>query len=136
MNRLRLRIGRLAVALGAVALVWACNAPFIPVPPPGQSASFTTELVSDGAAGQKTVWIAHGLPGSVTAFARVFVFDATNEAGVIALAASDGSYQSPPMDGTRGDRVEISFETVQGDLSQSTCFQLVEGPSAPGCQPP
>ncbi len=79
----------------------------------------------------------------MSAFARVFVFDASAGAGVIGLAASDGSYTSPPMDGTRGDRVDISFETVQGVLSASTCFQLTTTtvmrpedhnvPSAPKC---
>jgi hypothetical protein len=136
MNKLRLRIARLTLALGVVALVWACNAPSIPVPPPGESVRFTSALVPDGAGGQKTVWIANGATNSVSAFARVFVFDATAGAGVIGLAASDGSYMSPPMDGTRGDRVEISFETVQGVLSASTCFQLIEGAAAPACQPP
>ena len=55
MNKLRLRLLRLAVALGAFALCWACNAPFIPIPPPGQTTSFTSALVSDGAGGQKKV---------------------------------------------------------------------------------
>jgi hypothetical protein len=130
------RIVRLALALGAIASIWACNAPSFPVPPPGQTTSFTSEVVTDGAGAQKTVWIAHGTPGSVTAFARVLVFDEATAAGVIAQAASDGGYTSPPMDGTRGDRIDISFETVQGELSGSTCFQLVEGASAPTCQPP
>ena len=36
MNAMRRRLAKLATLLGAVALLWACNAPFIPVPPPGR----------------------------------------------------------------------------------------------------
>lgn len=137
MTKLRFRIVRLLLALGGTAaLCWACNAPFIPLPPPAQTAAFSSDLVADGDGGTKTVWIAHGAANSVPAFAQVLVFDTNRAAGVIAGAAADGSYTSPPLDGTRGDRVEISFETVQGEISRSTCFQLVEGATAPGCQPP
>jgi hypothetical protein len=136
MTKLRFRIARLVLALGGTAaLCWAC-APFIPVPPPGHTASFSSELVTDGDGGTKTVWFAHGPAKSVPAFAQVLVFDTNRSAGVIAGAAADGSYLSAAFDGTSGDRVEISIETVQGALSESVCFQLIEGPTAPGCQPP
>jgi hypothetical protein len=134
MNKLRLRIARIALALGVAALCWACNAPFIPIPPPGRMASFSSQLVPDGAGGQKTVWIAHGDAYKPASFARVFVFDTELSAGVIAQAAADGSYTAPPMDGTTGDRVEISYETPAFELSTSVCFQLMDGPSAPVCQ--
>ena len=65
---LRRPLVRLATLLGAFTVLWACNAPFIPVPPPG--ASFTSALVDDGAGGQKTVWITHGLPSTNAALAR------------------------------------------------------------------
>jgi hypothetical protein len=133
MKNLRLRLARLAAVLGVAALCWACNAPFIPVPPPGQTASFTSALVSDGAGGQKTVWIAHGPPNSGTPYALFFVFDMTRGAGVIAKAAADGSYASPPMDGAMNDRVEIQYETQQGVVSDTACFVLVEGAQAPKC---
>jgi hypothetical protein len=137
MTRLRLRIARLALALGAAALCWACNAPFIPVPPPGQTTSFTSALVSDGAGGQKTVWIAHGEPFKDASLARFYVFDTNRMAGVIAEAAADGSYTSPPLDGAKDDRVDISYEQPGGAVSASTCFQLTDAVTpAPGCQPP
>jgi hypothetical protein len=137
MTKLRFRIVRLLLTLGgAAASCWACIAPFSPLPPPGQTAAFTSELVADGDGGTKTVWVAHGAANSVPAFAQVLVFDTNRSAGVIAGAAADGSYISPPLDGTRGDRVEISFENVQGEISRSTCFQLIESATAPGCQPP
>ena len=136
MNKLRLRIARIALALGVAALAWACNAPFIPIPPPGRTASFSSQLVSDGQGGQKTVWIAHGPAYQPASFAHVFVFDTDRSAGVIAQAAADGSYTSPPMDGVAMDRVEISYETPSFEVSTSVCFQLVDGASAPLCPSP
>jgi hypothetical protein len=136
MTRLRLRIARLALALAGATVLWACNAPFIPVPPPGQTASFTKALVADGAGGQKTVWTAHGTPSKNAAFSRFYVFDTDQGSGVIALAAADGHYDSPAFEGTDGDRVEISYETPGGAHSRRVCFQLVEGAMAPTCQPP
>jgi hypothetical protein len=131
MTHLRLRIARLVLALGATAAVWACNAPFIPVPPPGHE--FTKALVADGMGGQKTVWTAHGQPFDEAPFARVNVFEAARGVGVIGLAAADGSYTSPPFEGTEGDRIEVSYETPAGSLSDRFCFLLVEGAPAPTC---
>jgi hypothetical protein len=142
MKKLRLRIARLALALGVAATCWACNAPFIPIPPPGETATFTSALVSDGAGGQKTAWYAHGPANQWAVGARFFIFDDNRLAGVIAEANADGSFDSPAMDGTMGDRVEISFETKDGAFSTSVCFQLTTttvvppggAPSAPLCQ--
>jgi hypothetical protein len=145
MNKLWPRLARLALALGVAAACWACNAPFIPIPPPGQTATFTSELVSDGAGGQKTVWTAHGPPNNDAALARFFVFDDNRMAGVIAEAVADGSFTSPRMDGAEGDRVEINFETPAGAVSTPVCFQLTANtvippgntvPSAPRCPVP
>jgi hypothetical protein len=135
-RRLGLRLGRLAAALGLAAAIWACNAPFIPVPPPGQTTSFTSQLVDDGNGGQKTLWIAHGGMGEAPAFARVKVYDVNRGEGVIGVAMPDGSYASPPFEGTRGDRVEIAYETTDGLHSPNVCFQLIEGATAPRCQTP
>ena len=83
MNALRRRFLKFTTLLGAVALLWACNAPFIPVPPPG--ATFTSQLVDDGAGGQKTVWITHGLSSNNAAFAYYYVFNETQQHGIIAV---------------------------------------------------
>jgi hypothetical protein len=138
MKPLHKRLVRLAAALGAAALCWACNAPFIPVPPPGETATFTSALVADDNGGQKTVWMAHGPANKDMASARVYVFDRTFGAGVIANAAADGSYDSPAMDGKKGDVVEISYERPDRALSGTLCVELtdmavdtVDGPSAP-----
>jgi len=136
MNNLRLRLARLALVLGTVSVTAACYAPSIPPPPPGQTVEFTSQLISDGAGGQKTMWIAHGPPladGGATPFSRVSVFDTNRGTGVIAVVAPDGSYISPPFDGTLDDRVDISFETTDGAHSADVCFQLVLGAMAPLC---
>jgi hypothetical protein len=133
---MRRRLLRLATLLGAIALLWACNAPYIPVPPPG--ASFTTQLVDDGAGGQKTVWITHGLPSGNAALARFYVFNEMTGNGVITTAAIDGTYTAPPIDGTMGDHIQISYQAPGGDYSDSTCLLLTTelvGSSAPRCPP-
>jgi hypothetical protein len=132
-RRLGLRLGRLAAALGLVSVIWACNAPFIPVPPPGQKTSFTSQVVDDGNGGQKTLWVAQGQTGEAPAFARVSVYDTDRGEGVIGLAMPDGSYTSPQFEGTRGDRIEISYETTEGVHSPNVCFLLMEGETAPRC---
>jgi hypothetical protein len=122
MNAMRRRLLKLATLLSAFALLWACNAPFIPVPPPG--ATFTSALVDDGAGGQKTVWSTHGLPSSNAAFAIYFVFNEQTGSGIIATAGMDGTFTGTPMDGTLGDHVQLSYRTPNGDYSDSTCLLL------------
>src|SRR5262245_66292627 len=105
MNALRRRILKLGGLLGLFTVLWACNAPFIPVPPPG--AAFTTALVDDGAGGQKTVWITHGLPSGQAALARYFVLDEATGKGTITTAGIDGTFTSDPTDGTLNDQVRL-----------------------------
>ena len=130
--RFGLRIARLAVALGLVSIVWACNAPFIPVPPPGQT-SFSSALASDGNGGQKTVWTTRGGVNGNAALARFFIFDVDRGTGVIVTAMPDGSYDAPPMDGVANDHVQLFYETPQGDYSPEICVLLAEGPRALKC---
>jgi hypothetical protein len=139
MNAMRCRLARLATLLGAVALLWACNAPFIPVPPPG--ASFTSQLVDDGAGGQKTMWVTHGLPSENAADAYFYIVNDRLQAGVIVVARPDGTYDSPPFDGMMDDRIRISYQSPIGEnYSDSICLLLttevdpVTG-SAPRCPP-
>lgn len=142
-KKLRFRTARLALALvGVAGVCWACNAPFIPIPPPGQTATFSSQVVTDGAGAQKTVWIAHGPPNKDAAFARFYVFNERLLTGVIAEAMADGSFDSPPMDGVLDDRVDIKFETPAGGLTPDVCFMLTTDasitkpstvPSAPHC---
>lgn len=115
---------RLAVALACVGAVWACNAPFIPVPPP--EASFTAELLTDGTGAQKTVWITNGHPGAQAASAEFFIFDNNAGDGVIVRANPDGSYQAPPFNGNLNDHVYIYYETDDGSYSEADCRVLMD----------
>ncbi len=132
-HALRRRLLRLATLLGALTLVWACNAPFIPVPPPG--ASFTSALVDDGMGGQKTEWTTHGLPSSNAANARFSIFNDNTRTGVILDANPDGTYDSPPFDGAANDHVRISYRTPDGDQSDSICLLLTTDVTAAGSAP-
>ena len=136
MNAMRRRLARLATLLGAVALLWACNAPFIPVPPPG--ASFTSQLVDDGAGGQKTMWVTHGLPSNHAANAYFYIMNDRLGTGVIVVARPDGTYDSPAFDGVMDDRIRISYQVPVGETySDSICLLLTTevdaGGSAPLC---
>lgn len=136
MRFLRAPLARIAALLAGVTVLWACNAPFIPVPPP--PASFTSQLVDDGAGGQKTVWITRGQIPSVQAASATFhILNETLGEGVITTAGPDGTYEAAPMDGTEGDRVSLYYETPAGDYSDSICLLLVEtvppAVSAPFC---
>jgi hypothetical protein len=137
MKALRAPLARLAALLAGVTLFWACNAPFIPVPPPG--AAFTSALVDDGSGGQKTVWITHGLPSENASFGRFSIFNQNLGVGVITTAELDGSYDAPPLDGAVNDRVQIYYQTPEGDYSDSICLLLSEtvppALSAPACPP-
>jgi hypothetical protein len=130
---LRRRLARLAVAIAAVGAVWACNAPFIPVPPPG-AITFTPETVPDAAGGEKTVWITQGGANAQASSALFYVLDMDRGSGVIQRANADGSFQAVPMDGTRGDHVRIYYQKPTGENSEDTCKLLIEGPDpAPAC---
>ena len=132
MKRAFIRLIRLAAGLAMLALIWACNAPFIPVPPPAQ-AGFASALVSDGMGGQKTVWTAAGNAGSPAALAHVFVINEATGNGVVTRADPAGAYKSPAFDGTRGDHVDIYFEDNEGTRSATACLILQDGAQAPQC---
>ena len=128
MSRLRVV---LTVALAGATGLWSCNAPFIPVPPPDNV--FVSEMLTDGAGNTKTVWITQGKPDVRAALAKFFIINESNGSGVIVDANPDGSYTAKPLDGTRGDRVFVSYTAPNGDDSESVCRQLVEGDPAPPC---
>jgi len=139
MNALRRRLLKLATLLGAFTILWACNAPFIPVPPPG--ATFSSQIVDDGMGGQKTVWVTHGLASPNAAFATYYVYNERLQSGIIATAGADGTFTGIPMDGTTNDRIDLSYRTPSGDYSDSLCLLLTTdvgpgGVSAPRCPSP
>ena len=126
MRRLR---GALALAL----CLLACNAPFIPVPPPDNV--FVEQSITDGTGNSRTVWITEGKPDARAGLAKFFIFNNTRGAGVIVDANADGTYVAPALDGTSGDHVFIYYVTQGGAESETVCRQLVEGDPAPICSP-
>jgi hypothetical protein len=133
LSPLRRKVWRLAGALGFVCALWACNAPFIPVPPPG--VVFDSQTIQDSSGETRTVWTATGDPDAQAANAKFFLFNNNAGNGIIIRAGGDGSYTTPFFDGNAGDSIYIYFETPAGEDSESVCRSLVAGPAeAPSCQ--
>lgn len=131
-RRTTFRVARLlSCVLGAWAVL-ACGPVYIPVPPPGQ-VSFTSTLLTDASGTPQTYWIAAGGPDSNAANATFFITDVQRASGVITRARADGSFVSPPMEGTAGDRVALYFQSVGGRDSTTACVILGDDPVAPIC---
>jgi hypothetical protein len=128
---LRRRLGKLAGLLGGLTVLWACNAPSFPVPPPNPT--FTPVQ------GSTTSWITTGPAFTPAANARYSIVNVTGAApaGVILTAQSDGSYTAPPITGNVDDHIVIYYETPGGDFSEAICRLLEVGPSDPtrACSP-
>ena len=123
--RLSRRLARLVGVCLAAAAIWACGPVYIPVPPP-DTATFTSEIVTDSTGAQRSLWIADGPVNSNAADAVFYIFDTSRDAGVIARARADGSYTSPPMEGTEGDQILIYYQDGFGRASPSACLILSE----------
>jgi hypothetical protein len=121
----------LGVVMAAAVGLLACNAPFIPVPPPDNV--FVAETLVDGSGNPKTVWITQGKPDARAGLAKFFIFNDDRGSGVIVEANADGTYVAPPLDGNAGDHVFVSYTTPDGEDSALACRQLVEGDPAPSC---
>ena len=120
-------LARLGACCVAVALLWACGPVYIPVPPPAQT-TFTQDPQTPG------FWIAAGGPEPRASNGTYYVFDQQRNAGVIAGAMPDGSYQAAPMAGTAGDHVLVNYKDTGGKLSATACLILSEQrPSAALC---
>ena len=119
------------LVLAATAALAACNAPFIPVPPPDNV--FVSESLTDGSGNTKTVWITQGKADARAALAKFYIFNDSIGSGVIVDANADGTYTAPPMDGTMGDHIFVSYTTPAGSESEVACRQLIEGDPAPSC---
>lgn len=126
------RVARLLSCVLGVWAVLACGPVYIPVPPPGQ-VSFSSTLLTDSAGNPQTYWIAAGGPNSNASNATYFITDVQRGAGVITRARSDGSFVSPPMEGTAGDQVALYFQSTSGRDSTTTCLILGDAAVAPLC---
>ena len=133
MKPLRLRLARIGALLAGLALVWACNAPPIVVPPP--AVAFSSELLTDSTGAQRTFWRAtQPMPLTRTANATFRLFNLDRDFGYIVPAEADGTFVSQPMDGVMDDRITLYYVTPAGDYSDSICLLLREAtPVAPFC---
>lgn len=122
---MRVRVARLVACCAAAAVLWACGPVFIPVPPPSQT-TFTLDTIVDSSGTTVDVWIAAGGPEPRAANGKFYIFDQARNAGVIAGAKADGSFQAPPMQGTAGDRILIHYADQNGNLSGTSCMLLSE----------
>jgi len=127
---------RLGTLLAAAAGLWSCVAPILTVPPPG-AVTFKLAVVTDASGTQMNLWTAEGGPLEQAADADYFLINRTLHGGVIATARKDGSFTSPPMEGSEKDSIQIYYRTPTGDYSDSTCVLLSEGTSLPlaACPP-
>ena len=132
-TRLAKRLARIGALLAGLALVWACNAPPIVVPPP--SVAFSTELLTDATGAQRMFWRAtQPMPLTRAANATFRLYNLDNEFGYIVPANDDGTFVSQPMEGTMDDRISLYYVTPAGDYSDSICLLLREAtPVAPFC---
>jgi len=127
------RVVRLATLLGALAFVWACNAPPIVVPPP--AVAFTSELFTDAEGAQHTMWRAsQSFPLERASGAAFTLYNLNRKQGYIVVANDDGTFVSQPMEGETDDRISLYYVTPEGDYSDSICLLLREAvPFAPFC---
>ncbi len=133
MNDRRRRWLKLGTLLCASALLCACPAPILTVPPPA-AVAFTTTVLTDSTGAPQTLWLASGAALEQAANASYFVFNRTEGQGVIATARNDGSFTAPAMAGNANDQVLVYYKTPFGDYSDSVCVLLTTDASpAPLC---
>jgi hypothetical protein len=130
-QRSRIPLPALLGGLG-LALLAACNSPFIPIPPPNPTFE-PPVAVEDGRGGTRLMWGVFSPPTQPMARATVFLFNRDLGQGVIVRAGEDGAY-STSIEGQREDEILIHFETDDGESSQSICRPLREGHAAVPCQ--
>jgi len=122
-NRLRRWLVGL-VAGASYLLIFACNSPFIPLPPPNPT---FTESATPGE------WQVSTLADSRAIGARFYIFNQTTGSGLIQVAGPDGSMAAYPLQGQAGDRIQIHWERSITDGSSTICRPLGPGLVQQGC---
>ncbi len=120
----RLFITRILLpGLALWAVLWACNTPSIPMPPPGgEIVSFIQE--------DEDHWTFEIEPNDyIQPGAEVTIKNRTLNIWVGGLAGTDGSFQSEPFQGSPGDIIQLTF--VKNDEGGTTCFVLQAGSDPP-----
>jgi hypothetical protein len=116
----------LAAVVACVLLVvaFACNSPFIPIPPPDPT--FTAGSTSGD-------WSVSTPPDSHAVGARFYIYNVTLGSGIIQQASPDGSMAAHPLIGKVGDHIELYWQKSIADSSSTICRPLSEGLVMQGC---
>jgi hypothetical protein len=131
MVRIRRRVRLLTwlaglVAAASVVIVFACNSPFIPIPPPDPT--FDESTTTPGQ------WSVSSGPDSRASRALFYIYNASAGSGLIQRAAPDGSMYAYPLYGKAGDSIQIHWERSVADGSSTICRPLGPGLGRQGCQ--
>lgn len=108
----------------SLVVVFACNSPFIPIPPPDPTFS------QDSSSGD---WAVSLPPDSKAIGSRYYIYNSTLGAGIIQRAASDGSVYARPLHGQIGDNIYINWERGT-EVSLTICRPLGAGLVQMVCQ--
>jgi hypothetical protein len=111
-SRLRLVLAALALALAGGL---ACTTPSVPLPPPLLS-SLSFQMSSTPG-----MVVFQGAPAPRHANVRFYVYNRTQNEGVITKAGADGAFTTEPFPGVENDSVQLYFEDTTGELSQNVC---------------
>lgn len=105
--------------LGLLMILWACNAPSFPLPPPGPEAMHFEQT----GAGLVTM---RGDPNDrIPPAALITVMNETLRVGVLCYAEQDGSFDCGPFFGDVGDLVKLSFTDPDDETrGGSMCYVL------------
>ncbi len=106
-----------AAASLSFLVVFSCNTPFIPIPPPDPE--FSQDPSGD--------WSVQMAADSRAIGATYYIYNATLGSGVIQRAAPDGSAYARPLQGQLGDNVLIHWEKAGNQTSSTICRPLGQG---------
>ena len=112
------------VAGASYLLIFACNSPYIPIPPPNPT------FTESATAGE---WQVSTPPDSRSIGSRFYIYNATAGSGLIQAAGPDGSMNAYPLQGQVGDHIQIHWERSIVDGSSTICRPLVSGLVQQGC---
>jgi hypothetical protein len=113
------------IAGASYLLIFACNSPFIPIPPPNPT--FTENAATPGE------WQVHMPADSRAGGSLYYVYNVTTGSGLIQRASADGSMDAYPLQGQGGDHIEIHWERTIADGSSTICRPLGSGPVLQSC---
>lgn len=108
--------------LGLLVILWACNAPSFPLPPPGpESMAFEQQ-------GTGLISLSADPNPYIPPSAEIVVMNMDLRVGVICYAATDGSFDCGPLYGDAGHLVKMTFtDPVNEKRGGSMCYVVSFG---------